>query len=400
MHHQHSARVAAAWDDVLSHCVPGIRPGLETMRQLMAALGEPQTRLGRVVHIAGTNGKGSTAAFLAAMCAHTPGAKGLKRGVATFRSPGLRGPLSSLEFGDTPADIVEDILLAACAAVGEAARVIQPSPFEAETAVAFQALSAHASLLPGAPDTIIECGLGGRDDATNVLTGTAVTIITAIGRDHEALLGRDLEAIADHKAGIMRAGTPVVIARQPAGVAAHLVARAETVGAPVKLAGSDWMVREERQRLIYSDEHGLIDLPKPALEGRFQFENAGSAITAWLLLERDAVKTSWGPVTKAAGATDDHRPLSKGLRTVVHPGRLTRLDNTPDTGLVQLFASGSDVWVDGGHNSDAAQMLAREMAELNDRDTKPLILILGCLENRAPADLLAPFVGLAEAVIA
>ncbi len=377
---------AAAWQDVKRHCRQGIAPGLDTVRSLLAAIGHPERRLGRVVHIAGTNGKGSTAALLAAI---------LRAGndaprVSVFSSPALFGPLSSIDLdgyrtgamvGPLPHEAdAEEALAYAARVVAEAAQRLQPTPFEAETAIAFAAIAE----LHGADDVaIIECGLGGRDDCTNVVDAPAVTIITPIGLDHTAFLGDDVTAIAEAKAGIIKRGAPCIVGRQPEEVGPVLARNAAVAGTHLLSQNTNWSVHEEHGRVVFQADNVFLDLPRPALAGRHQIDNAGMAIMAARLLD------AADPVT-----------IASGLRDVTHPGRLQRISSEQRSGVLAFFPRGTDMWVDGGHNGPAAEALAREMAELNDRDPKPLHLIVGALTSKEPADLLGPFQGLAEVVIA
>jgi len=317
---------------------------------LLDALGRPQDRLGPVIHVAGTNGKGSTVAFLRAISE----AAGLRVHVLT--SPHLvrfaeririAGALISDEALETRIDEVE------------AANGGQPiSFFEITTALAL-----HAFAQTPADLTIIEVGLGGRFDATNVFAAPAAAVITPVDFDHVDWLGPELSNIAWEKAGIIKRGRPVVVARQRPEALAVIEAEAEMLSAPLRLMGRDFDAWQERGRLVVQLPDALYDLPAPSLPGDHQFANAGLAVAA--LHAAGAL-----PIGEAAIAT--------GVASAVWPARFQRLDRGP---LARL-ANGSDLWLDGAHNPHAAHALARTCAALEARDGRPLALVIGMLGRK------------------
>jgi dihydrofolate synthase/folylpolyglutamate synthase len=231
---------------------------------------------------------------------------------------------------------------------------------------------------------LLEVGLGGRLDATNVVDAPAAAVITAIGHDHADYLGDTLAAIAAEKAGILKRGCPAVLAPQDHLEAdATLRERAEAVGAsPIVVGGQDFGVHEERGRLVYQDEHGLLDLPRPRLAGRHQLGNAGTAIAA----------------LRAAGFGDlETLAFEAGLTRVEWPARLQHLTKGRLRGLAP---PGSDLWLDGGHNPDGGRALSAAMADLEERIAAPLVLIVGMLGTKDADGFLRNFVGLAREMIA
>jgi dihydrofolate synthase/folylpolyglutamate synthase len=231
---------------------------------------------------------------------------------------------------------------------------------------------------------LLEVGLGGRADATNVIETPAAAVVTAIGRDHADYLGDTIEGIAAEKAGVFKRGRPAVIAPQDHAAAdATLCACAEAVGArPIRVGNQDFSVHEERGRLVYQDEDGLLDLPGPKLFGRHQFANAGTAIAA----------------LRAAGfARLDVAAFEAGISRVEWPGRLQRLAKGR---LPGLLPPGAELWLDGGHNPDGARALAAAMADLEDRSPAPLVLIVGMLGTKDAESYLRCFLGLAREAVA
>lgn len=349
---------------------------LERMRVLLEKLGNPQRRLPPVVHVAGTNGKGSVLAFMRAML------EAAGRRVHGYTSPPLRrlhdairlatGPGRSEEIGE---EQLAELLGRVIAANGGAAL----TSFEGETAAAFLAFASTPADL-----VLLETGMGGATDATNVIDRPAVAALTPIAMDHADYLGRSLEAIAAVKAGIIKPGCPVVVARQEPSVLSLIRARAKQVGAPLRVMGEDFDCYEQHGRLVYQDEAGgvLMDLPLPALIGRHQLGNAGLAVAAAQLLGR--LKPS------------DHA-IEAGLAAVRWEGRLQRL---APGGLTERLERGSEIWLDGGHNSHAALALAEAMAEMEERSSRPLHLVFGMLRSKDPMPFLEAFGDLAAAVIA
>ena len=248
---------------------------LDRMWRILEALGHPERRLPPVIHVAGTNGKGSTVAFMRAML------EAAGKSTHVYTSPNLvrineRFRLGRPGTGGAGGVLVDDDELAAALAECERANGDRPiTVFEIETAAGLLLFSRHP-----ADVLLLEVGLGGRLDATNVIERPLASVITPVSMDHVDFLGDTLEKIATEKAAILRRGVPAVIARQTEGPLSVIAARAEEVGAPLFVAGQDWVATEERGRLVYQDTDGLLDLPPPRLFGRHQFDNAGTAIAA------------------------------------------------------------------------------------------------------------------------
>ena len=245
--------------------------------------------------------------------------------------------------------------------------------FEITTAAAFLAFSeAPADFL------ILETGLGGRLDATNVVAQPALTVLTSISIDHTSFLGETLADIADEKAGILKPGVPCVVARQDPVALARIEQRAEALDAPLISAGRDWDAYEQHGRLIYQTTSALVDLPLPRLAGRHQIDNAGAAISVIRALFRDPSVA---------------RALEVGLTSATWPGRLQPLGPSQLQGLAM---EGAEIWLDGGHNPAAAETLARSMAELEERVPRPLHLVVGMMTSKNAGAFLRPFKGLVE----
>ncbi len=346
---------------------------LERMMRLLERLGAPQKSLPPVIHIAGTNGKGSVLAYLKAMLQ----ASGKR--VHAYSSPHLVRFNERIELNGAPIsdDDLSDLL-------GEVESVNAEAPitfFEVTTAAAFLAFSrTPADVL------LLEVGLGGRLDATNVVTDPALSIITPIYLDHQDFLGSTLGQIAFEKAGIIKPRIPAVIGPQSDEAQSVIERQAAKMGAPLRIHGTDFIAHEEQGRYIYQDTDGLMDLPLPRLEGRHQIENAAIAIAAF--------KAFMGPkfTTEA---------LAAGLRTATWPGRLQRLKDGP---LVEALGSKPndqntpDLWIDGGHNPGAGRVLAQAMADLDERLSRPLYIIAAMGRIKDAHGFFKPFVGLARRV--
>jgi len=225
-------------------------------------------------------------------------------------------------------------------------------------------------------------GLGGRLDTTNVVKHPALSVITPISIDHADWLGTSLAAIAGEKAGILKDGVGAVISQQFDEALAVIAARAKAVGAGLMLWGRDYEAFEQRGRLVYQSEARLLDLPLPALIGRHQIVNAGTAVGAALQLQ------PLGLIDAAA--------IDRGLADVRWPARMQRLDNGP---LSRLLATGSELWLDGGHNPAAAQAIAQTLADLEERAPKPVSLIVGMGSQKDASGFFAHFRGLVRRVI-
>lgn len=340
--------------------------GLERVLRVLKALGNPQDRLPPVVHIAGTNGKGSTVSFVRAMAE----ANGLKCHV--YISPHLvhfreRITVASKEISDAQLlDVLERVRIANN---GQSL-----SFFEATTAAALLAFSENSADL-----CIIEVGLGGRFDATNVIERPAVVGITPVDMDHAEFLGRDLAGIAREKAGIMKHLVPAAIGKQSDLVNAVMEAEASKLSVQATYFGQDFRSYRQHGRLVYEDESALMDLPLPALIGEHQISNAGLAIRIARILQLS------------------EKSIARGLETVKWPARMQNLTKGPFAEMVA--ESGGELWLDGGHNPHAARAVASAMAEMESKTARPLILVTGILANKDIGGFLDAFEGLASAVI-
>lgn len=338
---------------------------LDRIRRLLAALDHPERKLPPILHVAGTNGKGSVCAFSRAMLE----AQGMR--VHVYTSPHLVRFHERIRIAGKIVD--EDELVATleeCESVNAGAPI---TFFEITTAAAFLAFSRHR-----ADALVLEVGLGGKYDATNVVESPRAVAIAPVGLDHQEFLGSSLADIAAEKAGIVKPNMPVVAGVQD-DIAGDVIARrAEALGAPLFLYGRDFFAHQEQGRMIYQDEHGLLDLPLPRLAGRHQIDNAALAIA---LLHR----AGWG----------QEAAVEKGLRSVEWPARLQRLSHGP---LIDLAPNDAEIWLDGGHNPHGAAAIARAMADFEERAEKPLYLICGMLKTKDAAGFFSAFQGLARHV--
>jgi dihydrofolate synthase / folylpolyglutamate synthase len=329
--------------------------------RLLEKLGRPQDRLPPVVHIAGTNGKGSTAAFLRAI------AEAAGRRVHVLTSPHL---VRFAERVRVAGKLIADDHMAWLIERLETLSEDDPiSFFELTTVMAIQAFSEVPADL-----CIIEVGLGGRHDATNVFAWPAATVITPVDYDHTELLGPTLTLIAKEKAGILRRGCPCICARQPEEAFAAIEAEARELGAPLIAAGRDFDAWEERGRLLVQLPDQLLDLPPPGLFGVHQIDNAGVAVATALALDQVAI---------------DEEAIAKGVASAFWPARFQRLTEGPIADAAK--ARKAVVWLDGGHNPHAAQALAASLPRLLSRDPRPLKLIVGMLNRKDAAGFFAAF---------
>jgi dihydrofolate synthase/folylpolyglutamate synthase len=345
---------------------------LERIERLLAALGNPERRLAPVIHVAGTNGKGSTIAFLRAMLE----ADG--RRVHVYTSPHLVRFHERIRLGAPGGGrLVDEELLAATLARCESANAGAPITFfEITTAAAFLLFAEHPADI-----VLLEVGLGGRVDATNVIGRPLASVITPISVDHVEFLGPDIASIAFEKAGIIKPGAPLISAPQPAEARDVLARQAARLKAPAQFGNEDFHAHEEGGRLVYEDGAGLLDLPLPRLPGRHQHENAATAIAT---LRRALPRLP-------------ERAIERGLVEARWPARLQRLSQ----GVLSLIGpSGAEVWLDGGHNSGGGRALAEAMAEMEDQQPRPLALVCGTLANKDTRGFLSHFVGLAAEVLA
>nr|WP_174035109.1 Mur ligase family protein [Rhizobium rhizogenes] len=345
---------------------------LDRITRLLDILGNPQNKLPPVIHVAGTNGKGSVTAFCRALLeaggysVHVHTSPHLVNWHERYRI-GVKGGRGELVADAVFAEVLRRI---ADANGGEKITV-----FEILTAATFTLFAEHP-----ADAAVIEVGLGGRFDATNVISEPAVSVIMPISLDHQPYLGDRVELIAAEKAGIMKAGRPVVIGHQDYDAALDvLISTAERLRCPTAVFGQDFSAHEEYGRLVYQDEFGLGDLPLPRLPGRHQYANAAAAIRA----------------VKAAGFTVTEAMMEKAMMSVEWPGRLQRLTEGE---LLPHAPEGAEIWVDGGHNPGAGEVIAEAMASFEERQPRPLFLIIGMINTKDPVGYFKAFTGLAEKV--
>ena len=339
------------------------------VERLLAALGHPERRLPPVIHVAGTNGKGSTVAYLRAIGE----AAGLK--VHAITSPHLVRFAERIRIAG---ELITEERLDELTDKLEAANAGLPiSFFEITTVLAIQAFADTPADL-----CIVEVGLGGRFDATNVFDAPAVSVITPIDYDHLEMLGPELGKIAWEKAGIIKTGRPAVCARQAGEAEAVVEREADDRMAPLFLMGRDFDAWEERGRLMVQMPDRLLDLPPPSLFGGYQFENAGLAVAAALTFDHDL----------------SEEVLAKGVSSAVWPARFQRLTKGPLAALAK--ARGSDLWLDGGHNPHAGRALAEAASRLVDRDPRPLVLVVGMFARKDAEGFFRPFAEMRPRVIA
>ncbi|HEU0062044.1 MAG TPA: folylpolyglutamate synthase/dihydrofolate synthase family protein [Hyphomicrobiaceae bacterium] len=364
-------------DQVLAE-LKGLHPrridlSLGRIERLLEKLGHPQNRLPPVIHVAGTNGKGSLTAYLKAML------QAAGRRVHVYTSPHLIRFHERIELagaGDRAQPIAEAALVDYLTRAEQANAGDVVTFFEITTAAAFLAFAEHP-----ADALILEVGLGGRLDATNVVSRPALSVITPISLDHTEWLGATIDEIAREKAGILKPGVRAVISQQPFEALGAIAACAQAVGAPLTIWGQDYEAFEQRGRLIYQSAEQLMDLPLPALIGQHQIVNAGTAIAAAQHL-------------KALGL-GEASSIERGLVEVRWPARMQRLAKGP---LAQRIDNGSELWLDGGHNPAGGAAIAQTLGELEERAPKPVGLVLGMLDSKDAAGFLAPFAGLVRHV--
>ena len=347
----------------------GFDLSLERISRLLERLGNPQDHMPPVIHIAGTNGKGSTAAFSRALL------EASEFLVHVHTSPHLvnwheRYRMAAPGGGKLVAD---NLLADAVRRIGEANAGEKITVFEILTAVTFVLFSEHP-----ADACIIEVGLGGRLDATNIIKRPAVSVIMPVSMDHEVYLGDKIELIVAEKAGIIKRGCPVVVGAQETEKARQvLIDTAERLNCPLEVYGQDFVAFEENGRMIYQDQEGLMDLSPPSLTGRHQFANAAAAIAA----------------VRAAGFPINERAGDKAMRLVSWPGRMQRM---PLGKLSQLAPKGAEIWIDGGHNPGAGIVIAEALAEQEEKFPRPLFLISGMINTKDQTGYFRPFHGIAR----
>ena len=325
---------------------------LDRAERLLAALDHPELKLPPVIHIAGTNGKGSTQAMMRA------GLEGAGKAVHAYTSPHLARFHERIRVaGDLISEEYLTEILDECYAANGGESITY---FEITTCAAFLAFARQK-----ADYTLLEVGLGGRVDATNVIDAPALTVITPVSLDHQQFLGETLPEIAGEKAGIIKRGVPCIVGPQEDSALEVIEAKAARLGAPLHVFGQHWHVSVERERLIFQDETGLLDLPMPALLGAHQVQNAGAAIAGLRVLGFDEAAC-------AAAMTD-----------ATWPARMQRLKSGP---LAQS-APNVELWLDGGHNASAAQAIADLLAALPERETH---LICGMLNTKDVGGYMRP----------
>ena len=337
---------------------------LDRIEATLEALGRPQDRLPPVIHVAGTNGKGSTTAFLRAIAE----AAGLRVHVLT--SPHLVRFVERIRLAG---ELITDAQLAQALDRVEAANAGRPITFfEITTAAALLAFAETPADL-----CVLEVGLGGRFDASNVIRTCAVAAICPVDYDHAEFLGTDLAKVAWEKAGIIKAGRPVVSARQAEAAEPVIIAEAARLGAPLSLMGRDFDAFPQGGRMVFQGEDRLLDLPPPSLAGAHQYGNAGLAVAAILALADPRI---------------DEVAIAAGISGAVWPARLQRLTRGPFG--EKAAARGSDLWLDGGHNPHGARALAEALQAMAARDGRPVRLVTGMLANKDAAGFYDAFAAL------
>ena len=359
--------VQAQLDRLATLSPAGDHLGLERITALLDRLGRPQDSLPPVFHVAGTNGKGSTCAFLRAAL------EASGRTVHLFTSPHLVRFNERIRIAGGLID--DDPLAALLTEVLDVGAGIEPSFFEVATAVALLAFARTA-----ADACILEVGLGGRLDATNVVDRPAATGIASLALDHQHFLGRTIADIAAEKAGIAKAGVPLVTQLYPPNVGSRVWQAARDAGAHWLPRGTEWDASVSRGRIAYRDKLGALALPLPRLPGKHQALNAALAVA--MLRHQHAIDV---------GETALHAAMSGAH----WPARMQRLADGP---LTRLLPARSELWLDGGHNPAAARAVA-EHVQLRFADDLPLVLVFACLGNKDPKGMLAPFRGLAAEVL-
>ncbi len=372
-----AARPQASLDEVIAR-LSALHPNridlsLDRMHRLLEQLDHPERKVPPVIHVAGTNGKGSTVAYLRAMLE----AAGLR--VHAYTSPYLVRINESFRLGRPGGGVLvnDDELLAA---FDDCERINAGAPltfFEAKTAVAFGLFARHP-----ADVLLLEVGLGGRLDSTNVIEAPLASVITSISMDHTEFLGDSLQAIAGEKAAIIKRGVPVISADQPREVMAVIEQQARRMRAPLFAAGESWHVSVECGRLVYQDERGLMDLAAPKLFGRHQFDNAGLAIATLRAIASLKIRSA---------------AFEAGIVSAEWLARMQRISSGQ---LIGLGPPGCEIWLDGGHNAEGGRVVAAALGDLEERVSRPLVVIAGMMANKDAGAFLANFAGLTRHIMA
>lgn len=361
--------------DAILDRLTGLHPklidlSLGRLERLLGALGNPHLHIPPVIHVAGTNGKGSVVAYLRAMFE----AQGLR--VHTYTSPHLVKFHERIRVPDPTgksAPVSEDELirlLSDCEAANDGGDI---TFFEITTAAAFLAFSR----IP-ADVTLLEVGLGGRFDATNVIEKPRACVITPVSLDHQSFLGDTVGQIAGEKAGILKQGVPAIIAPQVDEALEVIEGEAARLEVPLARFGQEFTAFEEHGRLVFQDTTGLLDLPLPSLRGRHQIANAATAVAA----------------ARAFGGLDE-TAIGNGLKQVEWPARMQRLSS----GALADKVPGAELWLDGGHNPAASRAIAETLADLEDKNPRPLVLISGMMDSKDTGGFFEAFDGLASTVL-
>ena len=364
--------IEAALDRIAARRPRIIDLSLDRVFDALARLENPHRALPPVFHVAGTNGKGSTIAFLRAVL------EAAGKSVHVYTSPHLVRFNERIILGGE--EIADGEFIDALEAVDRAVGEEKLTYFETVTCAAFLAFAGRP-----ADYLLLEVGLGGRLDATNVIDRPLAAIVAPVDLDHQQFLGNSVGAVAAEKAGIFRKGAPAVIGRQSPDAMAVLLQCAEDVDALPYAMGRDWDAFPDRGRFVFQDEGGLLDLDAPRLAGAHQFDNAALAIAA----------------LRASGVGIDQETISRGVVSARWPGRLQRLTSGALIDLAaNLLGEPPEIWLDGGHNPHAGRALAGAMADMEARSPRPLVLIAGMQENKDAAGYFANFEGIAQCVIA
>ena len=346
---------------------------LARMHRLLERLDHPERKLPPVIHVAGTNGKGSTIAYLRAIL------EAARLRVHVYTTPYLVRINECFRLGRTGGGVLvgDDELRAALEHCERANAGAPVTIFEIQTAVALWLFAQHP-----ADVVLLEVGLGGRLDGTNVIETPLVTVIAPVSMDHTEFLGNTLAAIAREKAGILKRGVPLICAEQLPEVMAVIEQQAKRLRAPLHAAGEGWHVNVERGRLVYQDERGLMDLAAPKLFGRHQFDNAGLAIATLRAQSLFRIEPT---------------AFEAGIVNAEWPARMQRLASGA---LVEQAPRGSEIWLDGGHNADGGRVAAAALGDLEERVSRPLVVIAGMMGNKDAGAFLANFAGLTRHIIA